>query len=512
MASFDILTWDSTGNKTNRTPSSTSTVDFTAVRIGADNLTIGQTGSGAGASFNFNNRILTGVSTPVGSGDAANKAYVDTAVVMGGRVREAILSTDQQSNTQGIKAALPFYMIANPIVGDTLVLKNGGTTETFTFAAASGAHAPLIGGSAAATMQNLATRINTDSTTWTATWEPSALASINAGGVVILIESATAAGASASRIYGTWATQTNAKLMAQNGSVEYSTGLAVTSLPSTDPGTVSFGMRRQLSAMINGEIHLALSGDLLSSWDNDSGAWLTLSAGGISTATSGPGGGTLGKATFDSSKGLVAVAGVVSIQTDSSSLGFNSGNLAVQLADSSLAIASGLKVNAGGIGPTQLNTSAAGNGLTGGGGSALSVVAQDGIRTNSSGVSVDYTATLTNDNAGAATIGQIVYVKSNGHFDLALATVSNLQNNKLGAVYAATISSGGSGAVTLRVGAVVDGFSGLTPGGKVWVSNTTAGAVTQTLSSWTAGQHVYAVGRAISATQIVFDPQYEILF
>jgi hypothetical protein len=146
------------------------------------------------------------------------------------------------------------------------------------------------------------------------------------------------------------------------------------------------------------------------------------------------------------------------------------------------------------------------NGTTG----ALEVNVGDGMQILSDAVAADYTDTFTNDNAGAVTVRQVVYVKANGNVDLAQATVSSLYDFELGLVADASIASAAAGAVTVRRGAIVGGFSGLTAGLKYYVDRATAGAIVSSLSGWQAGEHVYEIGRAISATEIAFNPRYVI--
>ncbi len=110
---------------------------------------------------------------------------------------------------------------------------------------------------------------------------------------------------------------------------------------------------------------------------------------------------------------------------------------------------------------------------------------------------------LQNDNAGSITLRQLVYIKSNGHVDLAQADALATAEGPLGFVEAATIATTASGLIVIRKGAIVPGFTGLTPG-DVFMSTGTAGAITQTAPS-SAGQVYRKVGVALSATEIQFD-------
>ena len=106
----------------------------------------------------------------------------------------------------------------------------------------------------------------------------------------------------------------------------------------------------------------------------------------------------------------------------------------------------------------------------------------------------------------AISAGQICYIKSNGNIALADA---DLDMSDAALVIAhESIASAASGKVYLKEGSVVGGFSGLVPGKKCFVSKT-AGTVVQALTGFESGNSVYCVGRAISATEIAFQPVFE---
>jgi hypothetical protein len=106
----------------------------------------------------------------------------------------------------------------------------------------------------------------------------------------------------------------------------------------------------------------------------------------------------------------------------------------------------------------------------------------------------------------AISAGQICYIKSNGNIDLADADLD--MSDAALVIAAASIASGASGKVVIKEGTVVGGFSGLVPGKKCFVSKT-AGEMVQALTGFASGNSVYCVGRAISATEIAFQPVYE---
>jgi len=106
----------------------------------------------------------------------------------------------------------------------------------------------------------------------------------------------------------------------------------------------------------------------------------------------------------------------------------------------------------------------------------------------------------------AISAGKVCFIKSNGNIDLADADL-DMSDNAL-VIAAASIASGASGKVVIKEGAIVGGFSGLVPGKKCFVSKT-AGEVVQSLAGFASGNSVYCVGRAISATEIAFQPVFE---
>lgn len=135
--------------------------------------------------------------------------------------------------------------------------------------------------------------------------------------------------------------------------------------------------------------------------------------------------------------------------------------------------------------------------------------ASNGIKKSGFDIQRDDTVSKTNDNGSAITVRKVVYVKSNGNVDLALATNSALAASDLGLVYDTSISSGAPGAITVRQGALVSGFTGLTPGAEYYVDNSTAGLINlYSAITWAAGDQVVRVGRALSATELLFDPEF----
>jgi hypothetical protein len=119
------------------------------------------------------------------------------------------------------------------------------------------------------------------------------------------------------------------------------------------------------------------------------------------------------------------------------------------------------------------------------------------------------TLTVTNDNASAVTVRQVVYVKPNGNVDLAVATNIALFDAVIGLVQATSIAAAASGKVNFTPGQV-SGFSGLTPGKKYYLSRTSPGSIDLYANiSWVAGDEVVCVGKALSATVLEFVPEFE---
>ena len=80
-----------------------------------------------------------------------------------------------------------------------------------------------------------------------------------------------------------------------------------------------------------------------------------------------------GAGSITAGAGLTKTGNTIDVVAADTSILVNADSIQVQLNGSTLAVSSGLKVNAAGITATELNTSVAGGGIAGGGGTALSV-------------------------------------------------------------------------------------------------------------------------------------------
>lgn len=270
---------------------------------------------------------LTGLpAVPSGATAAASKAYVDASVSGGTAWRETLLSFVQLDNTNfAIAQGVAFYLVNNPIAGNTFVVRDGSTTETWTFQAIAGAFQPAIGGTALITMQNLAGRINTDSTKWAAS-AITTLQGINPVGNVVVIYRKVPTTITADRIYGTFTTPADAKYVNYGAQADYLSSVTA-NLPGADPVSANFGFGRITANLEPDEAHIVRAEDNVYLWNQDASAW-QLTGGSVSLATSASGGGVIGQATYDSDKGLAVSAGVARVKVDGTTVSFDlSGSL-----------------------------------------------------------------------------------------------------------------------------------------------------------------------------------------
>lgn len=293
----------------------------------SDSMTLG--GLTLGGNLVMGSNKITGLANGTDSGDAINKSQLDLAILYGGHVKELVLHKNQLVNAEGVLAAIALVMDDQPVSGDTIIITNGTTTRTYG-AATGGDVQYAIGGTLAATMGNLATAITGDATgAWDSDYS-SALTSIDADGAVVIYELDSAA--VASKLYGTWATPANCKVVNYYAETEYSK-ITKSEMPGSLPANTNFGFHRLPAAVIAGEIHWAKADDVAYYWDDDTSAWVTMSgAGSIIEATAASGGGVKGKATYDSNYGLSVASGVVKLDIAASNPGlqFATGDLQVK--------------------------------------------------------------------------------------------------------------------------------------------------------------------------------------
>ena len=319
---------------------------------------------------------ITGLLAGTAATDAVNIAQLDSAVINGGTVKELLLHESQLSNPDGFYSAMASFFAAQPVATDTIILTDGTTTRTYTFVANIGAESVAtdvsIETDAATAMARFALRVTADIANSPANvFFTTELDDINAVGVLAVIEKVTAVGDSLLRMYGTWGTQASFQV------VEYSDGTTVdndyqssaaTTASTTDPAGGRSGVNNTQGELLDGEIHMIRNNDSQYSWDDADNLWQVMSgAASVPDATSGSGGAIKGKVTFDSDKGTLVVAGVMEVTLAASAgLKFSGGAIAVEPSDFA---GTGLEDD----GSDNLRLSTQGNGISGGGGTTLSV-------------------------------------------------------------------------------------------------------------------------------------------
>lgn len=321
--------------------------DMGSATTAGDALAYAQSGAslaglGLTANLTMGTNKITGLGDGVNPQDAVTKSQLDYAVINGGSLKEILFDQGQLDNTYGIKAAEVLIFEAQPAVGDTISVKNAAVTVTMTAVANQGAESAetdfSIESSMATAMARFVTRFNaaTANTVWDSIFRDTGHPDLNVNGVIMVVEKVTAAGASTSRIYGTWATPANCHVVefASGGvvNVDYLNETEV-NLPAADPAEVRFGFRRQQSALLANETHLARTDDIFYTWNDDDNVWIATSGpSSIPDATAASGGGIKGKITVDSDKGLAVASGVLSIKVETDgAITFDSTNKGLQV-------------------------------------------------------------------------------------------------------------------------------------------------------------------------------------
>jgi hypothetical protein len=365
----------------------------------ADSITLG--GLTMGGNILMGTNKVTGAADATADQDLVTKSQLDSAVISGGIVKEALWAAAQLDNTDGINALGGLFFDAIPAVGDQVTFKNGTLTRTYDFVVNQGAESLAtdvsIETDAATAMARLVLRVNADAAN--TQWD----LAVNTGHtttnstVVTVIERASAAGDSTSRIYGnTWATPADFNVIefADAGvpRLDYTdNSITVAQAANADPGNGRFGLRRIVAALTDGEIHLVLDTDQQWSWDADVTQWNLLSSGLLPDATSGSGGGIKGKITVDSDFGLLVSSGILKIALTAT---VNPG-LEFDATDKGLAVNpdtdAGIEVTAGGV---AIDLAASNPGLQFSTGDlAVLPNTSAGIEVTASGIGIDLAAT-----------------------------------------------------------------------------------------------------------------------
>ena len=106
------------------------------------------------------------------------------------------------------------------------------------------------------------------------------------------------------------------------------------------------------------------------------------------------------------------------------------------------------------------------------------------------------------------TAGNLIYMSST---PTALKADANADAKAAVGFVLAGITNGATGTAYFGSG-IITGLSGLTPGGRYFLSNTAAGGVAlYSALTFTSGDIIQEVGYALSATELYFEPQRAIL-
>ena len=225
---------------------------------------------------------VTGLPTATLPTEAVSLAQLQATVISGRIWREAVLVKEQLLNgsSGGILQAGLYYLAANLAAGDTFIITDGTTTETWT--AVAGAPAAFqfqVGASAADTQTNLVAALNADSTLRSAI-ETSGLDDYFAGAPgtqFVAYRTVVPAGGSADdRVYGVIAGgQAGVKVVEfATGDQDYTSAAGTESdLPALDPAAKRFGFGRQFSDLISVETHFAVEDNSQWTWDEDDDQW-----------------------------------------------------------------------------------------------------------------------------------------------------------------------------------------------------------------------------------------------
>lgn len=411
------------GANLKRSESKDMTIDFTGIRLGADNLAVVQGGTGVSAFFDFGSRSLRTTFLPVNQYDLVNKSYVD-GIAQSLLIKDAVFA----ATTTALNA---------------VTASGVGAGKTLT-ATANGALS-IDGVSPAA-------------------------------GVRVLIKDQ--ADGKDNGIY----------VVTDAGSV--STPFVLTRAIDFD-GTPTFEVRDGVFTFVQQGTVNSDSGFVLVTNGTITVDTTVLSF----TQFSGAGQITVGA-------GLEKIGNAIAVRYDDSSIGINGSN---QLEVKDLGITTS-KLADQSVNEAKLSTSVAGNGLTGGNGAPLAVGAGEAMEVGADNIGVDFSVAKTNDNASPVTIRKVVYVKANGNIDL--ATKANASKDvELLITRDASVPASGSGKFIARRGAIIPGFTGLTPGAEYMI-NTAGDIALYSAITYAVGEYVHIVGKALSATELIFNPYY----
>lgn len=332
----------------------------------------------------------------------------------GTTVREPVLVVEQLISDGASSGIAPATLIAVtatlPTANDTLVIKDGTGTETFTFKATAGSPFEVtIGANEAACAANIAAAVNADSVRYSAVVETT-LDKIRDPVVVIYRKIAVASGSETSRVYQGVGTslrfiafgpsQTALRYdgtISSSGSVTSYTSSDLVALPTSDPTNANFGFGRVVAGLIDGDLRFIMADNTGYAFDLDGNTWNLGLGGSVSAGGVGP------------TELNASVAGAGLSGGNGAALSVNVDNTGIEIAADTLQLKNGgvttAKLAATSVTAAKLGNDVAGNGLGGGNGSALTVTAANAsVNVSSSGVKA---AIPSDDDLGKNTAGAV---------------------------------------------------------------------------------------------------------
>jgi hypothetical protein len=450
VANFELLTL--LNGRPKRQNSDQLAINFSSLAIGADTLSIAQGGTGASAYFDFGARALRSSHSPSNSSDLVNKAYADN-LVAGIKWKDSVRALATTSIT----------LSGQPSVDD-VPLEIGNRVACIGQSPASANGIYIVASGA-----------------WTRASD------FNDGPEIVsaafFVEEGTEYGDSA------WVCTTNSPISVGT------TPLVFAQFAGGGSVTAGAGLTRTGNTIdvVAADNSMTVNADSIQVKLNAAGAIEVTGTGlAVKLESSNP------SLQIASNQLGVKLDAAGAITKGASGVGVN-----IESSDASLQIASnqlGVKVSA--IGAV----------LKGASGLEASVDSGTSgtMKISSNKITVDHAISKQNDNASTISTLKVVFIKANGNVDLAEKNTVGLDLTELG-ITEEGISSGSSGKVIFRRGAIIDGFTSLTPGEKYYV-NTSGDIAKYSDITFSSGDFVYSVGHALSATQIIFNPFFDFEF
>jgi hypothetical protein len=216
--------------------------------------------------------------TPTALAGATSKQYVDNLAVEGRSWKELLLAPEQlePGPSGGINQAFLAAIAVDLAVGDTFIITDGSTTETFIGVGGGPAAFDFIAGTGiAATTANLVAAINIDSTLWGAvvtTGLDNYFSSPLDPSFVVHRSTPTTAD---DRAYGVIANaQSDVQIVRYGGILDYAAANGTqVAFSATDPAIQYAGMGRLFAALTVGETHRTIENNAAYTWDSDDEVW-----------------------------------------------------------------------------------------------------------------------------------------------------------------------------------------------------------------------------------------------